>query len=39
MNRKLLTLHRLPHAPRQGETSGRIKDYRIYIGDKLIQAK
>jgi len=25
------------YVPRQGDNSGRIKDYRIYVGDALIQ--
>jgi beta-galactosidase len=27
------------YVPRQGQDSGRIKDYRIYVGDNLVGPK
>jgi beta-galactosidase len=33
------TLTGFRYAPRQGESSGRIKDYRIFVGDGLVQKK
>jgi hypothetical protein len=34
---KSQTISGFRYVPRQGNSSGHIKDYRIYIGDGLIQ--
>ena len=36
---KAQTISGFRYVPRQGQETGRIKDYRIFIGDKLVSAK
>ena len=36
---KSQTISGFRYVPRQGDGGGRIKDYRIFIGDKLAEAK
>src|ERR1035437_1480158 len=36
---KTQTISGFRYVPRQGDASGRIKDYRVFIGDKLVQPK
>jgi hypothetical protein len=36
---KAQTISGFRYVPRQGETSGRIKDYRVFVGDGLVESK